>query len=162
MGLDITAYKNLKNVENPKFDEDGELENWRTEWTPGGSMEWSEKHWPGRGKGVEPEKVYTFEEEFRFRAGSYSGYNWWRNKLELFAEGEDFQELINFSDCEGVIGQVVSKKLAEDFVMNKAKAVEYSLKIESENRPGKWWLEQYELWREAFEFAAQNGAVDFH
>lgn len=157
MGLDITAYKNLKVVENPKLDEDGYPENWDTEWTPGGSMKWSEKHWPGRGEGVEANKVYTFEEEFRFRAGSYSGYNWWRRKLELFAEGNDFQELINFADNEGVIGSVVSKKLAEDFARNKEKAIVFSKKIGEE-----WWLELYEKWQHAFEFAAQNGAVDFH
>lgn len=42
MGLDINAYKGLKKVENPKFDSDGELENWRSQWLPGASMKWSE------------------------------------------------------------------------------------------------------------------------
>lgn len=63
MGLDITAYKNLKVVEEPQIDEDGELVNWDTEWRPGASMEWSEKHFPGRGEGIDPQKVYSWKEE---------------------------------------------------------------------------------------------------
>lgn len=44
MGLDITAYKRLGVVENPEIDEDGYLENYETEWTPGISMKWSETY----------------------------------------------------------------------------------------------------------------------
>ncbi len=158
MGLDITAYRKLKVVEEPKFDEYGDLVEWDTQWKPGGSMEWSEEHFPGQGEGVDPQKVYTWEEAFGFRAGSYSGYNWWRAKLELFAEGEDFRELINFADNEGVIGPVVSKKLAKDFEKNKEKAQEFSKTLDD----GEWWFGQYKRWQEAFEMAADNGAVDFH
>lgn len=158
MGLDITAYKNLKVVENPKFDEYGELENWDSEWMPGASMEWSEKHFQGRGEGIKHNLVYTWEDKFGFRAGSYSGYNWWRAKLEQFADDKDFKELINFADNEGVIGYVVSKKLYKDFVSNYEKAIEYSETISD----GEYWLMNYENWEKAFEFASNNGAVDFH
>jgi hypothetical protein len=159
LGLDITAYRKLKIVENPELDEDGELLDWDNQWQPGGSMEWSEKHFPGRGEGVDPQAVYSWEEEFRFRAGSYSSYNWWRAKLEQFANSNDFQELINFADNEGVIGPVVSKKLAKDFVENKEKAQEFSKKL---NADGECWFKLYELWQKAFEIAADHGAVDFH
>ncbi|MES1046340.1 hypothetical protein HYI36_00780 [Bacillus sp. Gen3] len=158
MGLDITAYRKLKVVENPQIDEYGELENWDTEWRPGGSMEWSEKHFPGRGEGIDPQKVYSWEEEFGFRAGSYSGYNWWRAKLEQFASGNDFDELINFADNEGVIGFIVSKKLAKDFKENEIKAKEFAETIND----GDWWFSQYQRWKKAFEIASDNGAVDFH
>lgn len=87
MGLDITAYKKLTVVENPKVDEDGELENWESNWQPGPSMDWSEKHFPGRGEGIDSKLVYEWEGRIGFRAGSYSGYNWWRSKLESLAEG---------------------------------------------------------------------------
>lgn len=158
MGLDITAYKKLKVVKNPVLDEDGELVNWETEWQPGASMEWSEKHFPGRGQGVESQTVYTWQDKFGFRAGSYSGYNWWRSKLEKFSKGNTFRELINFADNEGVIGPIVSKKLAKEFAENEEKAIEFSNTITD----GQWWLSQYKNWRIAFEMAADNGAVDFH
>ena len=66
MGLDITAYKNLKSVENPMLDEDGYPINWQTEWLAGASMEWSESVWAGRGDGVKSYTVYTYEKEFDF------------------------------------------------------------------------------------------------
>ncbi|MGV3267032.1 hypothetical protein [Cytobacillus pseudoceanisediminis] len=159
MGLDITAYRKLKVVENPQFDQYGGLVNWTGEWMPGGSMEWSEKHFPGRGEGVDPQKVYTWEDSFEFRAGSYSGYNWWRARLEKFAVGEDFQELINFADNEGVIGPVVSRKLANDFNKNAERASLYALILGEE---AGYWFKLYKLWQEAFEMAADSGAVDFH
>ncbi|WP_370225260.1 hypothetical protein [Cytobacillus sp.] len=159
MGLDITAYRKLKIVENPQFDQYGGLVNWTEEWTPGGSMEWSEKHFPGRGEGVDPQKVYTWEDSLEFRAGSYSGYNWWRASLEKFAEGDDFQELINFADNEGVIGPAVSRKLANDFNKNAERARFFALTLGEE---AGYWFKLYKKWQEAFELAADNGAVDFH
>lgn len=159
MGLDITAYKNLKVVENPKFDEYGEIENWDTEWMPGASMEWSEKHFPGRGEGVDHKKVYTWEDSFHFRAGGYSGYNWWRSNLERFKGNDAFQELINFADNEGVIGPIVSKKLTEDFTDHAEEAKEYAKTLGAN---GDYWIECYDNWKKAFELASVNGAVEFH
>lgn len=158
MGLDITAYKNLKAVEKPQIDEDGELLNWKSEWKPGASMDWSEKHFPGRGEGVESQSVYTWKDKFEFRAGSYSGYNWWRSRLGEFAEGDSFQELTNFADNEGVIGPVVSKKLYKDFTENYERALEFDKTLGE----GGLWIAQYENWKKAFEMASNNGAVDFH
>lgn len=158
MGLDITAYKRLKIVKEPELDEDGDLLDWDTNWRPGGSMEWSEKHFPGRGEGIDPNQVYSWEESFGFRAGSYSGYNWWRAKLEEFAKGKAFQELINFADNEGVIGPVVSKKLAQNFSENETAAKEFAKTLDD----GEWWINQYYRWKKAFEVASDNGAVDFH
>ena len=157
MGLDITAYRKLKVVTNPQIDEDGELINWDTEWKPGASMDWSEENFPGRGEGIDSEKVYTWEEEYGFRAGSYSGYNRWRSELEEFAIDNSFQELINFADNEGVIGTVVSKKLVKDFIENEERAIEYDLALGENN----WWINQYRKWKKAFEMAADDGAINF-
>ena len=86
MGLDITAYKKLKELKNPKWDEYGEeLLNWETEVCFGASREWSEKNFKGRGEGVDSKKVYSWEEKYGFSAGSYSGYNWWRDTLNIFS-----------------------------------------------------------------------------
>src|SRR6185503_149712 len=72
----------------------------------------------------------TEDEDFHFRAGSYSGYNHWRTKLCRFAfglepqdiwtnperyAGKPFFELIHFSDAEGAIGPETAAKLARDF-----------------------------------------------
>lgn len=157
MGLDITAYKRLTKVENPQLDEDGDVLDWENQWRTDGSMRWSEQHWPGRAEGVDFETVYTFGDSCGFRAGSYSGYNWWRQKLSEFAEGDAFRELIEFSDCEGVIGSVVSNKLAADFAEFEDQAKEYAEKIET----GEYWLKKYGEWKEAFEMAADGGAVNF-
>ncbi|MBU8594050.1 hypothetical protein [Bacillus subtilis] len=159
MGLDIRVFKNLTVVENPQLDEDGAVENWETEWTPGESMKWSEEHFPGCGEGVDPDKVYTWEESFSFRAGSYSGYGWWRRKLEEFKGDTAFQELINFADNEGTIGPVVSKKLAKDFNEHADAAREYARTL---GDTGEVWLYLYDDWKKAFEMAAENGAVDFY
>lgn len=158
MGLDISAYKKLSLVKNPTVDENGERVNWETEWQPGASMEWSEKYFPGRGEGIEPRSVYAWEDKFDFRAGSYSGYNWWRAKLNEFSNGTCFQELVEFADNEGVIGPVVSKKLLKDFKDNKDRAQEFSKSMDDE---GEYWFEKYEAWLMAFEYAAEDGAVEF-
>ena len=114
-----------------------------------------------------------------FRAGSYSGYNHWREKLaeiagypsietDRFGSGlkemrhdagareagsGPFYELIWFSDCEGIIGPITSAKLARDFADFQAKADA----VEDD-----YWREKYGKWRQAFEMAAEEGAVDFH
>lgn len=159
MGLDIAAFKNLSLVENPEIDEDGELINWETEWMPGASMVWSEENFPGRGQGIDPNAVYKIGEEYRFPAGSYHGYNWWRSNLEIFSDGNSFVELINFADNEGIIGPIVSNKLYSDFVSSLEKAEEFSKTL---GVNGEWWFKKYNDWMKAFEYAKQNGAVDFH
>ena len=157
MGLDIRAYRGLKKVENPLLDEDEYPEN-DNEWTPGVGMEFSEEYFPGRGEGLESNAVYAWEDTFYFSAGSYSGYNWWRDKLEDFSDGDSFIELINFADNEGVIGPIVSKKLYNDFIKNHYRAIIYSETLED----GDYWLKKYKEWEKAFEMASDNGAVDFY
>jgi len=159
MGLDITAYRKLKIVENPKLDEYGDLDDWKTQWRAGASMDWSESVWEGRGEGIDSQTVYSWEESFGFRAGSYSGYNWWRDRLDEFKGTIAFQELINFADNEGVIGYVVAKKLSKDFSDYEEEAKKYAESLGAEK---EWWLEKYYDWKRAFEMASDNGAVDFH
>lgn len=157
MGLDIRAFKRLKEVKNPKFDEYVELIDYENQWQPGAGMEWSESVWPGKGKPIAPKSVYEWEDCYCFRAGSYSGYNWWRDCLNEFSGNVAFQELIDFADNEGVIGSELSKKLYEDFHIYHDKAKEYSEKISN----GSWWFEKYCEWERAFEMAKDDGAVEF-
>lgn len=157
MGLDINAYKGLRKVENPKFGSDGELENWESQWLPGASMKWSESVWPGKGKPIDPDTVYEYEDCFEFRAGSYSGYNRWRDDLEKFKGDVAFQELIDFADNEGVIGSELSAKLRDDFKKYHDEAMEFSQREDV----CMYFFENYCNWEKAFAMAAENGAVEF-
>lgn len=156
--LSITAYKNLKVVENPVsvFDEEGYLENEvENEWIP--EMEETEKEFPNIGEGIDANTVYTWEKKYDFCAGSYFAYSWWRDKLSKLSDGISFKELINFVDSAGVIGFVVAKKLYKDFADNKERAEGFSKTFED----GEIWLQNYNNWMIAFEFASENGAVSF-
>jgi hypothetical protein len=166
MGLDITAYGYLQPAPDAELDEYGEPKDWRGHWKPG-AIEWTESNWPGRTEGVEPNAIYCVGDRFGFRAGSYSGYNAWRNWLATVAgfrsakdcwergkPGDPFYELIHFADNEGVIGPVVAKKLAGDFAKHVAKAADLAAQ--------PWYLDQYARWWCAFLTASCRGAVDFH
>jgi len=110
-----------------------------------------------------------------FRAGSYGGYNAWRNQLCQMAHGVDsevfwsdskyrgtaFYELINFADNEGCIGPRTSAKLASDFMANQAKAEAFAAS-DAMAIEGDWFLKKYNEWRKAFEVAAKGGAVQLH
>jgi hypothetical protein len=132
---------------------------------------------PGRADDIEDRAVYKAQDSFGFRAGGYSGFNAWRNELAKMAgyplgqyeqygklwdsycvacwEGAKgpFSELINFSDCEGIIGSAVAAKLAKDFAEFQAAAE----KVEMPH-----FIIKYTEWRKAFEMAADAGAVRFH
>jgi hypothetical protein len=132
----------------------------------GSLLEYTEKYFPGRTQGLSV-GTFSYEERFGFNAGSYTGYNEWRDWLSRAAghgaakslwerhnpQGP-FVELINFADNEGVIGPVVSLKLAMDFAEHKAR-------IEA-TAPDESYVESYQNWAKAFALAADSGAVDFH
>jgi hypothetical protein len=145
MGLDVVAFKNAK----PSTDEYS---------THVYSVTGCENRLDGKTEGT-----YDGEDKFHFRAGSYGGYNEWRNWLSRKFLGVDprevwdnkekytgkpFVELIDFSDCEGAFGPVTSAKLAKDFQDNKDSVVDRS-----------WNQARYEYWQRAFELAAQEGFV---
>lgn len=175
MGLDITWYSNVvKALPGEGEDKDGDAD-----WEAGWDRVFHNDSFPGRAEGLEDRALYKCSgESDGFIAGSYSGYNFWRRELAKmagyepvpyshFGEPEEprhdagawaategpFWELINFSDCEGVIGPIVSAKLAKDFSDFQEKADEV---------PVQWFQETYANFRKAFEGAAQNGYVSFH
>lgn len=183
MGLDITAYR---------FCDVGDtvIEQWDCRIYNG-------ENFKGRADDLVNGATYCVAEMIKFRAGSYSSYNTWRDMLaqmagyarmeddawrkhlvkaaggtELYrelkhpyaatawaAESGSFWELINFSDCEGVIGAVTSAKLVQDFKEHERKAAAFSNCLSSD-----WcddFFELYEKWQEAFTLASQGGAVCF-
>lgn len=169
MGLDITAYGKTNLIEVV-----GDVEAWEEKYYFGSAKQtpttyiYRNPGWPERMGSLTVGGVYSYEENYDFRAGSYMGYNWWRNELSLLALGvrdqavwdhedtfEDspFFELICFSDCEGVIGPEASQRLAKAFAEHQKKADGHS---------DEYFREGYSHWRKAFELAAQNGFVSFH
>ena len=159
MGLDISAYSKCQYV--GPFNEGVELEGNSIYVRADDKM----NRLDGKLKGQ-----YCFDgESVRFLAGSYSGYNIWRNQLccavlgvfdkVVWASPETYMkspffEIINFSDCEGGIGPETSAKLANDFKENREKVF---TKIQE-----KYFQEKYDAWTKAFELAADNGFVIFH
>lgn len=169
-GLDVTAYSGLVIVESPAVLSDGTYQG-KDQITldPG--------NFPDRFRGLEVGKVYQFTSSFDFRAGSYSGYNAWRNELAKLAgyqasmsvrnkavelrydetvwklDHGPFWELIDFSDAEGTIGPEVCRKIYRDFVQYRDQASRVSM---------PYFYESYVDWMKAFEMCANNGAIVFH
>lgn len=182
MGLDISAYSNIKVLGTAdEYDESLEDSN---EFR----QEFINPHFPHASVGYEGEFVQWIEtsdtESTSFRAGSYSGYGLFRSSLadeflgttDLYmdsphrgtangdwekvhaSEGKPFYELINFSDCEGVIIGPACTKLYNDFVTHREAYVN-SLD-ETDHQWG--FVKRYDDWTEAFRLASQNGLVSFH
>jgi len=176
MGLDITAYGNLRKID-AVFSKDGEpIDPATREALDGDYYEPRPNEHYDRADGL-TEGVYRYEKAIAHRAGSYGGYNRWREELAKLggwplgsyeqygktwsshaasawdAKGGAFWELINFSDCEGTIGAATSAKLARDFAEHQANA---------DAHEDNGFREKYGQWRAAFELAANNGAVSFH
>lgn len=176
MGLDTTWYRGLKKREDVIFDGDGEPTNVDQFFRP-----YVNSEFPGREGGIEHKAIYEYEDAGEGIRRSYSGYNHWREwlaKLAGYPEQEfeefgakrkshaastwygpvnngPFYELINFSDCEGVIGSEAAAKLAKDFA-------EWDERAKAADQVGGMNYDLYQKWRHSFEQAAQNGAVDFH
>lgn len=159
MGLDITAYRQLKKIQNPKLDKDGYPENDNVQWKPGAEMKWSESIWTGKGEPLEYDEVYEWADSYDFYAGSYFGYNIWRDLLNQFKGDVAFQELIDFADNEGVIGSKLAKKLYDDFLISHKEAEKYAESLKKDN---EWFIEKYYDWEKAFMLASDNGAIKFH
>jgi len=172
MGLDITAYRDLRPAAtgeglHPEYKDDVDYERGYVRLHLNSAF-------PGRADEFTNGGVYKASDSLRFRAGSYSGYNQWRKQLAELTQAYrpvllrhepshaagawkasegPFYELINFSDCEGVLGTAVSTKLAQDFAAFQAKA---------DRHDDEYFRRKYAEWRRAFEMAADNGAVYFH
>lgn len=154
MGLDITAYKNIHKVEGDSKDQDSEL-LFITDY----DIEWSNGFERGHATDLAAGYYEHDNDPWMFCAGSYSRYNHWRNRLAALADGDDFIELIQFADNEGVIGPAVSAKLAKDFAGYDKKAKRFGYIDEKDER--EYFYRKFNDWRKAFETAAQNGCVVF-
>jgi hypothetical protein len=98
-----------------------------------------------------------------FQAGSYSGYNLWRDDLrDQFNPGTDpaepFYELLWFADNEGCIGGLAALALLADF---REHADRYAPSIDPEWIQGQA-MRKYQDWTRACELAADGGLIRFH
>lgn len=176
MGLDITAYSNIKCLDAHLNDDEEAVYNSTGEEVQEHSFHvWKNPSFPGRADELIDGAIYTYEDCTGHGVG-YGGHYWWRNELAemagyplgehemshgtetnhfggaLNSEGGPFYELINFSDCEGVIGAAVSTKLLADFKSFHEKAESI----------GSHFFEQYKHWQSAMEMASNNGCIIFH
>ena len=160
MGLDISAVSKIKQIDGDdgthyvaadSFERHNLQQSWYT------SSYDSRVHW--------------------FRAGSYSGYGAFRRDLCGFAhgvsdttiwdnlekyKGEKFHEIIEFSDCQGVIGAEVSSKLHADFVDGRDAFVKWvTEKYGDDLEVSKYRVEVYDDFTLAFEIAKDDGMVVF-
>lgn len=187
MGLDISAYSNLR------FSEDQNGENYDM------VRIWENPHFPDHCELEEGNWEETLETRAHgFRAGSYSGYSQFRHVLtqctlgvkadDIWEDEESYRnkpffELVNFSDCEGCIGPSVSAELYQDFKDNRERFIrnlnqeidftkvtedplalepEFILNLELSAEDIEWYIEKYDDWTLAFELAKDNGVVQFH
>lgn len=179
MGLDITVYKSFRPATAEELAlYNAQPEDERSDWASDNDFDepYINPHFPGREAGL-PEGLLKIDyADAGFSAGSYGGYNQWRNQLAAMA-GYDkawrsnptpgpFMELIIFADNEGVIGPEVSAKLARDFAEWQERAEAYAQTLRDDDtrddRDGDWFIRKYGEWRRAFEAASGTGYVDFH
>ena len=182
MGLDISAYRSVTKLD-VNFDEGGEaIDKVTGEPVDYDVRVYANPDFPGREEGVEDRAVYTAKDGMSFRTG-YGSHGAWREELAKLAgyqatpvdrgygsvtemhsggawsaESGPFWELINFSDCEGTIGPVVSAKLARDF----SDWGERASKHDEANALDGYFYKRFQEWCQAFEMAADGGLVDFH
>ncbi len=189
MGLDITAISEVEPIEIPESIElwSDEYYDWEKDQDGYVWNLYQEEPFLEQGEGLPNSAVVAHGEDFGHRAGSYSGYNEWRNLLARVAlnltdeqvwaridAGESyanipFGELINFSDANGTIGPVASQKLYNDFVQYEKDVLNmldrFYLKFEEYEIDGdtyQWFKQKYKDWKETFRVASNNGAVIFH
>lgn len=165
MGLDVVAYSKLVAV--PELKKEQEAYDRGIVWI------FVSNDFPEHREGLKG--AYRFGDSMHFRAGSYSGYNHWRQQLagltgripeDIWKEcgctvpppGKDFvkgtgpfYELIAFSDCEGIIGPKTSAKLYQDFKQYEARA----------KAQDPYFYEVYEKFMKGFEMAADGGFMKF-
>lgn len=180
MGVDISAYKNLTRIDCKLDSNNDPADEKILEAVEDGDyiQPYKNPDFPGRADEIQDQNVYSYEDSANFFSASYGYYGKLRDTLAEIAgyaleEYKDsfggvspshcmecwrggtgpFSELINFSDCEGIIGRKVSKKLLNDFNDFQEKA---------EKLNNGHFMAFYNGMKSAFEMASDDGIVDFH
>jgi hypothetical protein len=164
MGLDVSVFSKVQRVR----DDDG------SDWEGDEVVLANAPDFAPRAVDV-PNGVYRYERCEHVFSRSYGTYNRWREMLANLAgyarhptekdechihsrtaweaESGPFWELINFTDCDGVLGAQTCKKLLLDFEAFEAAAAAHA---------DSWFSEIYRTFHQAIRLAADGGAVKFH
>lgn len=164
MGLDVTAFSKVRRVR----DHDG------SDWEVDEIVLSNEPAFAPRAADV-PNGIYRYERSQHVFSRSYGTYNHWREELAKLAgyaahptetddahihsrtaweaESGPFWELINFTDCDGVLGAQTCSKLLADFEAFEARAAAHT---------DSWFRDMYRSFHAAIRLAADGGAVKFH
>lgn len=179
MGLDVTAYSNIKPLRPYR---DGDID-----YDAGERHVFTFSAFPHAAAGLVDATVqspthddlvadYVYDvnggEAHSWSCRAYSHYNRFRASLATFVgyEPEDawddpegfsdrpFFELVDFSDCDGCIGPVASRALLEDFTAHRDayRALYYDA------GDGYSFASLYEEFIEGLRLAADNGILRFH
>lgn len=159
MGLNVTAHKNIKflSMNEPSDNQWDEGVFRAFVITPKWNNRISELKIDGYYIPKESESFvrYAYSNHFRLRNAICRligvAENSWR--IDELEPGSDFEEWLNFADNEGVLDCKTSKKLLQDFK---------NWEREAEQQLNEWHLKNYKNWIETFEFASENGAVEYH
>lgn len=174
MGLDITAYKGVKPINEPALDEYSDVLGRAAKQVviSIGNSEWKQ------GDDLEVGQVYEFSDVISVYSSSYSTYGNLRNELARIAgykpliAGSKYRgiyaarvcdeweqgkrgilsELICFADNEGEIGTKTTRKILNDLNTVSKRADELN----------EWNLGLLTDLIQTFEFAAVDGFVQFH
>ncbi|MEX3629515.1 MAG: hypothetical protein VB138_08535 [Burkholderia sp.] len=169
MGLTIMAYCGLIDVEEPRFDGNGDpLDPFTVRF-------YGAPRFPDHADWLDTGLIYRYTNSYEFYVGSYAIFHIWREQLAKLAGypaialpgcrsvwhengataagAGPFYELIYFSATMGTIGTRLSRKLAADFsrfmhVVDAAQDGTFALLSRN--------------WFQAFTLASLSGAVQFH
>lgn len=169
MGLDITVYEFSVPTSHQSLCKQGIPVEWCED--PNHVRAWAYAGFEQSLSGLDAGRCYSIDvvgqNSMGFRAGSYGGYNNWRNQLCRVVNGipvstlwtnadnhhdTPFFELINFADNEGCIGPLAAGQLYRDFVDNRHK-------VTNEDSD---FIQLYDTWTDACELAAGSGVIIFH
>lgn len=163
MGLDIMAFERVTLLKKATIKQ-SDTDRLRDQYEGRADVTYLYRSFEAQADGMVDGFYARTGASFDFRAGSCTSYGEWRKQLAKLVGTTDeavfkdpkpgpFVELINFSDCEGVIGPTTSAKLAADFR-------EWADRAQALN--DAWFFAHYRDFRKAFEIAATGGAVKFH
>ena len=175
-GLDVTAYEKLAVIKVAKIDQSQD-ENTIT-LTP--------VEFPERFLGLNSDTPYHFKSSFDFRAGSYSGYNWWRNELAKLAGFQPIYDTVTEFDVKTQKAVDRNELRYDKAVWNAKKGPFWELidfsdaegvigpvvckrvykdflkfKVKAAMHPSKDFRESYRDWMKAFSMCANDGAIVF-
>ena len=168
LGLDIRAYSGLIKDEvltNKLNKRSSHLDYEGHEFIMCPQLGYIEEAFPNR---AEPLKyngdAFDYEDCALFCIGSYSTYNQFRSTLESFANKVGttvFNSLIDFSDCEGVIGSVLCEELYNAFVFYEDGYEKYVTNLSDDEFFGSIFMRIYCRFKQAFKIGKDGGAVEF-